>query len=69
MQIVELPGHIMYPTKDIQFSLIVIDGVTVSDIWYLTFILQFVEFEVRETETPRIVQSACFAFSTENVDV
>ena len=69
MQIVELPRDIVYSTKNIQFSLMVIDSVTVSDIGYLSVIFHFVEFVVTETESPSIVQSTSLAFSTENVDI
>ena len=69
MQIVELPRDIMYPTKNIQFSLMVIDSVTISNIGYLTVIFQFVEFVVTQTERPSIVQSTSLAFTTKYVYV
>jgi hypothetical protein len=68
MKIVEFPSDIMDASKDIQFSIMVIHGVPISDVWNFSIIFQPMILIVTETEHPSVVKPGRLALASKDIN-
>jgi hypothetical protein len=68
VQVVQFPRDIMYPSEDIQLSLVVVHAMAVPDCWQLSIILHPHESEISQAETPQVVQSPPLSLPSEDVE-
>lgn len=68
MQIVEFPCDVMDSSEDIQFTIMIVDCMSIPYCWNFSLILQSNELIVRQAEGPDVVESTILIFPTKDED-